>query len=120
LTSMSPTVVLVNGRPLLAIGAAGGPTIINQVVLAIVNMVDFGMDLETALAQPRFHQQWQPDELRIEITVGETVLQELAKRGHNLARVQAIGSAQAVGRAADGRSFVGVSEPRGYGQAQGW
>jgi gamma-glutamyltranspeptidase/glutathione hydrolase len=120
LTSMSPTMVLVNGRPILALGAAGGPTIISQVVLALINVIDFGMDLETAMAQPRFHEQWVPDDLRIEGTVGEPVLLELAKRGHHLTRVQAIGATQAVGRAADGHSFIGVSEPRGYGSAEGW
>jgi gamma-glutamyltranspeptidase / glutathione hydrolase len=119
LTSMSPTLVMVNGKPVLAIGAAGGPTIISQVALAIVNMVDFGMELEAALTQPRFHQQWQPDELRIESAVGEPVLQELEKRGHRLNRVRAIGAAQAVGIAGDG-GFIGVSEPRGYGSAAGW
>lgn len=120
LTSMSPTVVLANGRPMLAVGAAGGPTIISQVVLAIINTVDFGLTLDAALAQPRFHQQWQPDELRIEASVGQNVLQDLAKRGHHVVPVQAMGATQAIGRAADGASVVGVSEPRGYGEAVGW
>ena len=120
LTSMSPTLVVANGRPVLAVGAAGGPTIISQVVLAIINMFDFGMDLETALAQPRFHQQWQPDELRIETSIGEAVVQELQKRGHRVVAVPAIGAAQAVAKSADGKSFVGASEPRGYGKAEGW
>lgn len=120
LTSMSPTFVVVNGSPVLAIGAAGGPTIISQVVLTIVNMIDFGMSLDTALGQPRFHHQWQPDELRIEAAVGPLVLQELEKRGHHLVRVQAIGAAQAVGRSIEGKNLIGVSEPRGYGKAAGW
>jgi gamma-glutamyltranspeptidase/glutathione hydrolase len=119
-TSMSPTLVLVNGKPVLAVGAAGGPTIISQVVIAIINMVDFGMDVEKALAQPRFHQQWQPDELRIEPTVGDSVMQELQKRGHRLVPVRAIGAAQAVGLTPDATALMGVSEPRGYGAAEGW
>jgi gamma-glutamyltranspeptidase/glutathione hydrolase len=120
LTSMSPTLVVANGRPALAVGAAGGPTIISQVVLAIIYQVDFGMDLPTALAQPRFHQQWVPDELRIETTFGEPVLQGLEKLGHRLARVPAIGATQAVGTSPDGTKLIGVSEPRGYGKADGW
>jgi gamma-glutamyltranspeptidase / glutathione hydrolase len=119
-TSMSPTLVLVNGKPVLAVGAAGGPTIISQVVLAIIYTVDFGMDLEKALAQPRFHQQWQPDELRIESAVGEAVLQELQKRGHRLVPVKAIGATQAAGVNTNGTALVGVSEPRGYGRADAW
>jgi gamma-glutamyltranspeptidase/glutathione hydrolase len=120
LTSMSPTFVLVNGKPILAVGAAGGPTIISQVVLAIINQVDFGMDLERALAEPRFHQQWRPDELRIENRVDPAVLGELQRRGNHLVTVDAIGAAQAVGLSADGNEFIGVSEPRGYGRAEGW
>lgn len=120
LTSMSPTFVLMNGRPILAVGAAGGPTIISQVVLTIINMVDFGMDLEGALAQPRFHHQWRPDELRIESKISDDVQEELARRGHRLVPVNAIGAAQAVGRPASGEGFIGVAEPRGYGKAEGW
>lgn len=120
LTSMTPTLVMAQGRPVLALGAAGGPTIISQVVLTIINMVDFGMNLEQALAQPRFHHQWQPDELRVEYGFSDAVLQELQRRGHRLAQAKAIGASQAVGRSADGKRFVGVSEPRGYGKAEGW
>ena len=120
LTSMSPTLVMVNGRPLLALGAAGGPTIISQIVLAIINSVDFGMDAETALAQPRFHQQWRPDELRLEAAIPDPVVRELERRGHHVVRVRAIGAAQAVGLTSDGKKFLGVSEPRGYGSAAGW
>jgi gamma-glutamyltranspeptidase/glutathione hydrolase len=121
LTSMSPTLVLgLDGKPAVALGAAGGPTIISQVVLAIINIIDFGMDLEKALAQPRFHQQWQPDELRIETSVGDAVMQELQKRGHRLVPVRAIGAAQGVALTPDSKGFIGVSEPRGYGLAEGW
>jgi gamma-glutamyltranspeptidase / glutathione hydrolase len=120
LTSMSPTLVLANGRPILALGAAGGPTIISQMVLAIINTIDFGMSLDQALAQPRFHQQWQPDELRIEGTAGQAVIQELEKRGHHVVAVNAIGAAQAVGLTSAGTALIGVSEPRGYGKAEGW
>jgi gamma-glutamyltranspeptidase/glutathione hydrolase len=120
LTSMSPTFVIANNQPVLAVGAAGGPTIISQVLLAVVYMFDFGMDLETALAQPRFHQQWQPDELRVESGLGQEVMQELQRRGHRIVQVKAIGVAQGVAKTPDGKTFVGVSEPRGYGQAAGW
>jgi gamma-glutamyltranspeptidase/glutathione hydrolase len=120
LTSMSPTFVMVKGTPILAAGAAGGPTIISQVVLTIINMIDFGMDLETALAQPRFHHQWQPDELRVENRIPPAVIQELERRGHQVVRVSAIGASQAVGVSTDGKNLVGISEPRGYGRAEGW
>src|SRR5207249_2160346 len=74
LSSMSPTIVLKEGKPIFSVGAAGGPTIISQTVLAIINTIDFGMPVERALAQPRFHHQWRPDELRIERNIGTVVL----------------------------------------------
>jgi gamma-glutamyltranspeptidase/glutathione hydrolase len=120
LTSMSPTFLLMDGKPVLSIGAAGGPTIISQVVLVLINLIDFDMDLEQALAQPRFHQQWQPDELRIEPRVDEDVIKELQRRGHRIVPVRALGVSHAVGRTPEGTAFIGVSEPRGYGRAEGW
>jgi gamma-glutamyltranspeptidase/glutathione hydrolase len=120
LTSMSPTFVTENGRPIFAVGAAGGPTIISQVVLAVVHQVDFGMDAATALAQPRFHQQWQPDELRVEAGISPSTIQELERRGHRIVQMGAIGAAHALGRSPDSATLIGASEPRGYGAAQGW
>ena len=73
LSSMSPTLVMKDGRPVLSIGAAGGPTIITQTLLALVNWMDFQMPIEKALAQPRFHHQWTPDELRLEDNTPEKV-----------------------------------------------
>jgi len=117
LSSMSPTFVLQAGRPVLSVGAAGGPTIISQTLLAILHTVDFGMSPSEALAQPRFHHQWQPDELRIENTVKPRVLRELERRGHKLKVVESLGATQAVGWDAKQRGFVGASDPRGEGRA---
>ena len=118
LSSMSPTIVLKNGKPVFSVGAAGGPTIISQTVLAIINVIDFGMDLESALKQGRFHQQWKPDELRIEKRVAAEVRAELEKRGHKLNVVDSMGAAQAVG-VVEGK-FVGAPDPRGEGKAAGY
>jgi len=104
---------------LLAVGAAGGPTIITQTLLAIVNVVDFGMDLPAAIGAPRFHHQWSPDELKIEERIGAPVLGELKLRGQKISAGGAFGACNAVGRAADGKGFVGVSDPRVPGLAEG-
>src|SRR5262249_1148085 len=82
LSSMSPTLVLKDGQPILSLGAAGGPTIISQTVLTLIYCLDFGMTVDRALEQVRFHHQWRPDELRIERKAGESVLRDLRKRGH--------------------------------------
>jgi gamma-glutamyltranspeptidase/glutathione hydrolase len=120
LSSMSPTIVLKEGRPILSVGAAGGPTIISQTLLAIIQTVDFGKTVDRALAQPRFHHQWKPDELKIERAIGADVLRELERRGHRVVAVDTIGAAQAVGWTADGKSFLGAHDPRVGGKAAGW
>jgi len=112
LSSMSPTIVLRDGRPILSVGAAGGPTIITQTLLAILHTIDFGRDPVEALAQPRFHQQWSPDELRIEKTFPDAVRRELERRGHKLKELNSIGACQAVGRSKDGKIFLGAHDPR--------
>ncbi len=120
LSSMSPTIVLKNGQPILAVGAAGGPTIINQTVLNIINVLDYGMDIDQALATPRFHHQWSPDELKIENAVGAATIRELEKRGHKIDKTEGIGVSQAVGRNRKGKGFVGAADPRVSGKAQAW
>ena len=115
LSSMSPTIVLKDGKPILAVGAAGGPTIISQTLLVILYTLDFGMPIEEAMAATRFHHQWMPDELRIEKKVGTNVIAGLEKLGHKVLPVSSLGAAQAV--AADGKTLRAVCDPRGEGKA---
>jgi len=120
LSCMSPTIVLKNGEPVLALGAAGGPTIITQVVLNLIAILDLGQPLDVALAQPRIHQQWVPDELRVEQKLSPAVRAELQRRGHTLKEETTFGVSHIVGRSADGKSFIGAADPRAGGQAAGW
>jgi gamma-glutamyltranspeptidase/glutathione hydrolase len=120
LSSMSPTIVLQDGQPILALGAAGGPTIITQVVLALVSVLDLKQPLDVALAQPRIHHQWAPDEVRVEKTLPAELRAALVKRGHTLSEEATFGVSHLVGRSADRKSFVGAADPRAGGLAQGW
>lgn len=115
LSSMSPTIVLKDGKPILAVGAAGGPTIISQTLLVICYSLDFHMSLNDAMAAPRFHHQWRPDELRIEAKGGTNVIAALKKLGHRVSVVHSLGAAQAVGM--EGDMFRAVCDPRGEGKA---
>jgi len=117
LSSMSPTIVVKDGKPVMSVGAAGGPTIITQSLLAIVRRIDLGLPLEECLARPRFHQQWSPDEVRIEKRFSGSVLDELRQKGHKLSPRGDFGASQAIAWTIKG--FEGVSEPRGYGRADG-
>lgn len=117
LSSMSPTIVVKDGKPVMSVGAAGGPTIITQSLLAIVRRIDLGLPLEECLARPRFHHQWSPDEVRIEKRFSGSVLDELRQKGHKLSPRGDFGASQAIAWTIKG--FEGVSEPRGYGRADG-
>ena len=66
LSSMTPTILVKNGKLFLVIGSPGGPTIINTVLQVIVNVVDHKMNIAQAIAAPRLHHQWLPDQLRAE------------------------------------------------------
>ncbi len=115
---MSPTIVLLpDGKPFMAIGAAGGPKIITQVLLGVSNVIDLGDELESALKRPRFHHQWSPDELWIERTFGKDVLKKLEMMGHKLDVADPVGATNAI-IFKDG-AFIGVSEPRLQGKAAG-
>jgi gamma-glutamyltranspeptidase/glutathione hydrolase len=116
---MSPTLVLRDGRPLASLGAAGGPTIITQVAVALVRTLDFAQPPGEALGGPRLHQQWRPDEIRLEAAWPASVGADLEKRGHHLDIVTSLGAAQMIGLDADGH-FVGAADPRGSGKAAGW
>ena len=120
LSSMSPTIVLKGGQPVLALGAAGGPTIISQVVLNLIALLDLQQTPAAALAQPRIHQQWMPDELRIEKALSAGNRAGLEKRGHSLTEENVYGVSHLVGRTPDGRGFLGAADPRAGGAADGW
>jgi gamma-glutamyltranspeptidase/glutathione hydrolase len=119
LSSMSPTIILRNGKPFLTVGAAGGPKIITQVVLVASNVIDLHDTLEQAMARPRFHQQWSPPQLWIENTFPPEVQSGLTALGHELEKASPTGAAQAIEFLPDG-TVVGVSEPRLPAKAAGW
>ena len=120
LSSMTPTLVLKDGQPVIALGAAGGPKIISQVVLELVSLLDLGLSPEEAVAQPRIHHQWFPNELMVEKTLPRGLQAGLAKRGHKLKRMPPMGVSQIVARSPDGTGFVGAADPRARGNAAGW
>ena len=97
LSSMTPTIVAKDGKPFLLIGSPGGRTIINTVLQAIVNVIDFDMDIAEALAAPRIHHQWLPNVLRLEqFGVSPDTQRLLEMFGH---RVRVSSSSRSQGRA---------------------
>jgi len=125
LSSMTPTVLVKDGRPLLLIGSPGGRTIINTVLQVITNMVDFEMDVAEAVAAPRIHHQWLPDVLNIEkFGASRDTLRILETLGHevkvsNSSRRQ--GSAMGIWVDPESGMFHGAADPRARdGAARGY
>ena len=86
LSSMSPTIVLKDGKPVLVTRSPGGSRIISTVLQIIVNVLDYRMDVAAAVAAPRLHHQWLPDEVRVERGFPDDILDELKAKGHRRGR----------------------------------
>jgi gamma-glutamyltranspeptidase/glutathione hydrolase len=112
LSSMTPTIVEQNGRPVLVLGSPGGPRIITSILETIANIVDFGLAPAAAVAAPRFHHQWLPDTLYYEKGgLPPETLAGLAERGHHLTEQSHWGAVELIAIAPDGR-LTGVNDPR--------
>ncbi|MEO8167301.1 MAG: gamma-glutamyltransferase, partial [bacterium] len=98
LSSMTPTIVLKDGQPFLAVGGRGGPRITTAVANVIINVIDFGMNIQDAVESPRVHYQWFPDKILYESQgFPRDVLENLRRMGYSLdlglpfnARVEAL------------------------------
>jgi gamma-glutamyltranspeptidase/glutathione hydrolase len=138
LSSMTPTLVFRGTSPVvtqpgpdprttlgkdaslrLVVGAPGGSTIITTVLQVILNVVDFDMDVEEAVAAPRIHHQWRPDHIRAEKdAIPRDVLRGLFARGHTVKTTRPWGNATAV--EVRGQGLQGSSDPRGEGVPAGY
>ena len=118
LSSMTPTMVLKDGKPFLALGSPGGPTIINTVLEVIVNVLDFRMNVQDAVNWPRFHHQWLPDVLAVEPGYSPDTIALLESRGYKIRRVNAMGDCAAI-QWEDGW-LAGAADPRTEAAARGY
>ena len=96
LSSMTPTIILEGDRPILIVGASGGPRIISATVQTILNALDFGMPIKEAVTAPRIHHQWKPDDLRVEDQIPQDTRASLKRRGHRVKESRSIGTVQGV------------------------
>jgi gamma-glutamyltranspeptidase/glutathione hydrolase len=113
LSSMAPTIVLKDGKPVLVTGSPGGSRIISTVLQVIVNVLDYGMDVAAAVAAPRLHHQWLPDEVRIERGFSEETLAALRAKGHHVLELMGETSANSIAVTANG--LLGAPDPRTRG-----
>ena len=113
LSSMTPTIVLKDGKPVLVTGSPGGSRIISTVLQVIVNVLDYDMDAPAAVSAPRLHHQWLPDDVRVERGFGEDTLAALGAKGHHVVGPMAQGSANSIAMTSKGT--VGAPDPRTRG-----
>ena len=113
LSSMTPTIVMKDGKPYLVTGSPGGSQIITSVLQVIMNVIDHNMNITAATNAIRVHHQWLPDELRVEQGLNGDTRRLLTEKGHKIAVKDAMGSTQSIMRV--GNSFQGASDPRRLG-----
>jgi gamma-glutamyltranspeptidase/glutathione hydrolase len=113
LSSMTPTIVLKDGKPFLVTGSPGGSRIISAVLQVIINVIDFHMPIDQAVTVPRLHHQWQPDEVVAEPGFAPDVLDALEARGHRIVPTGPFTSATSIQVTPGG--YVGAADPRTRG-----
>ncbi|MEC4724790.1 gamma-glutamyltransferase [Shewanella sp. D64] len=113
LSSMSPTIVMKDGKPFIVTGSPGGSRIINTTMQIIMNVIDHDLNIAEATAAPRIHHQWLPDILRVEHSLNSDTIELLRAKGHDVKVNNAMGSTQSIMVTEQG--IFGASDPRRAG-----
>ncbi|STD52881.1 gamma-glutamyltransferase [Empedobacter falsenii] len=120
LSSMTPSILEKDGKLFMVVGTPGGSTIITSVFQAILNVVDFGMTMQEAVAAPRFHHQWLPDQIDYEPNaISENVRESLKQKGYTLKERKPYGRVEGILVNTDGTYQAGA-DPRGDDNAVGY
>lgn len=120
LSSMVPTIVLKDGKPFLVLGAPGGSRIITAVLQVLLNVIDFGMNIQEAIDFPRVHHQWKPDRLDIERGISPDTIALLKKDGYNIEEAKPVVIARVEAILLGDGWLQGGHDERGSGKAVGY
>ena len=120
LSSMTPTILLRDGKLSFVTGSPGGPTIISATLLSVLNWMRLGMDAQSAINAPRFHHQWMPDMILMEQNFPEAMEKRLQARGFTTKRRGHIGLVNAIGVDPKSGERQGAADPRDNGSAVGY
>lgn len=120
LSSMTPTIVLKDGKPYIIIGSPGGPRIITTLLQVILNVIDYGLNIQEAIDAPRVHHQWLPDTLRVENGISDDVIGRLMKLGHTVKKSDKWGGVQGILIDPVTGLYYGGTDPRQNGAAVGY
>jgi gamma-glutamyltranspeptidase/glutathione hydrolase len=120
LSSMTPTILLRDGKLSFVTGSPGGPTIISSTLLSVLNWMRLGMEAQSAINSPRFHHQWMPDLILMEQNFPEGMEKALQARGFATKRRGHIGLVNAIGVDPKSNERLGAADPRDNGAAVGY
>ncbi|MFT3935525.1 MAG: gamma-glutamyltransferase [Chitinophagaceae bacterium] len=119
LSSMTPTIVLKNGKPYLVVGTPGGTTIPTSVYQSLVNVLEFNLSTEDAVYKPKFHHQWKPDAVIVEKDFPQPLIDSLKAMGYTVNVIGRIGRTEAI-KVLPGNKFEAVADKRGEDSAEGF
>jgi len=119
LSSMTPTIVLKDNKPFMVVGTPGGTTIITSVLQSIINVINFKMNATDAVNKPKFHHQWQPDQVDVEKTFPIEIRQKLEAMGYTIKELNAIGRTELILVKPNGK-LEAAADKRGDDSVSGW
>ncbi len=120
LSSMSPTIVMKDGKNFLVAGSPGGSRIITTTLQVIMNVIDHRLNVQAAVNAPRIHHQWLPDEIRIEQGISPDTIRLLRAMGHTVNEKKSMGAIQSIMIMADGNMHGGADPRRSTSAAMGF
>jgi gamma-glutamyltranspeptidase/glutathione hydrolase len=118
LSSMTPTILLKDGKLFMVAGAPGGSRIITGVMQVILNVIDFRMNVQEAIDAPRFHHQWRPDKLSLEKGFSPDTVELLKQRGHQIDSISSVALVEAI--VVEKGFLAGGTDRRAHGKAAGF
>ncbi|HWZ97619.1 MAG TPA: gamma-glutamyltransferase [Candidatus Dormibacteraeota bacterium] len=120
LSSMTPTILVRDGKLSFVTGSPGGPRIISAVLLSVINWMRLGMEAQASINAPRFHHQWFPDRIAMENQISPQVQNALNAMGHMTRKIGHIGLVNAIGIDVTTGERLGAADPRDEGSAVGY
>jgi gamma-glutamyltranspeptidase/glutathione hydrolase len=117
---MTPVIVLKDGSPAGILGSPGGPRIITTVLQVLLNVIEFGMDIQEAVDYPRVHHQWKPDVIFVESEIPADVIEKLIAKGHEVYQSGHWSSAQCIWIDKATGLITGGTDSRTEGAAAGY